>query len=105
MRTHWSWVVGLLLAAVPSVNADEPPGRIPKEVKQAEQTLTKWLDGFIDQTSEGIRKSLGAPKKETTWLFEEKKELLLKYRIGDTTELSLYFHKERVVKAGLHLLP
>jgi len=105
MIARWSWAVSLLLVAATSLVAKEPLGKVPKEVKQAEQTLTKWLDGFRRQTPEEVRKSLGTPTKETTWLFEEKKEPLLKYKIGDTTELSLYFHKGRVVKVGLHLLP
>jgi hypothetical protein len=101
----WSWAVGLLLAAAASPGAERPLEKVPREVKQAEQALTKWLDGFKHQTPEEVRKSIGAPTKETTWLFREKKELLLEYRIGDSTQLSLYFHKGRVVKAGLLLLP
>jgi hypothetical protein len=115
MRARWSWVIGLLLVAVTSLVAGcekakvvtdgDPPEKVPKEVKQAEQLLTKWLDGFKNQTSEEVQKSLGAPSKESTWLFKEKKELLMKYKIGDSTELSLYFSQGRVVKTGLHLLP
>jgi hypothetical protein len=104
MPARCCWVVALLLAAT-SLVANEPLENIPKEVKQAEQTLTMWLDGFKQRTPDEVRKSLGAPTKETAWLFNEKKELLLKYKLGDTTELSLYFHNGRVVKVSLHLLP
>jgi hypothetical protein len=105
VTANWSWAVGLLLVAGASLGADEPPEKVPTEVKQAEQSLTKWLGGFKHQTPEEVRKALGAPTMETTWLFEEKKEPLLKYRIGDSTVLSLYFRKGRVIKVGLHLLP
>lgn len=104
MAASGSWVVGVLLVAA-SLGPEVVLAQVPKEVKQAEQTLIKWLDGFKDQTPEEVRKGLGAPAKETTWLFEEKKEPLLKYKIGDSTELSLYFVRGRVVKVGLHLLP
>jgi hypothetical protein len=84
---------------------DKQEGKIPKEVREAEQTLTKWLNGFNSQTSGEIREALGNPATETSWLFREKKEPLLKYKVGDSTTLSLYFHEGRVVKAGLSLLP
>jgi hypothetical protein len=105
MTVRLSWAVGLLLVVTASLVANESLEKVPKEVKQAEQTLTKWLDGFKHQTPEEVRESLGAPTKETTWLFKEKKELLLEYKIGDSTQLSLYFYKGRVVKVSLHLLP
>jgi len=105
MTALGSWAFGLLLVAGGGFDADERVDKIPKEIQQAEKTLTRWLDGFNDQTPEQVRKSLGAPVKEITWLYEEKKEPLLKYKIGDSTELSLYFAKGRVVKVGLHLLP
>jgi hypothetical protein len=105
MTARWGWAVSLWLVAAASLVGNEPVETIPKEVKQAEQTLGKWLDGFKHQTPEEVRKALGAPTKETTWLFQETKEPLLKYRIGDSTELSLYFRKGRVIKVGLHLLP
>jgi hypothetical protein len=93
-------IMGAMLFLLGGCNAKAPP-----EVRQAEQTLTNWLDGFTGQTQEQVRKSLGAPAKETRWLFNEKEEPLLKYKIGDSTELSLYFHNGRVVKVGLLLLP
>ncbi len=96
---------GLLLVVCVGLAAEERGDKIPNEIQQAEKTLTKWVDGFTDQTLERVRKSLGAPAKETTWLNEEKKELLLKYNIGVSTDLSLYFANSRVVKASLHLLP
>jgi hypothetical protein len=105
MTARWSWGIALLFVVGASLGADDPLEKLPVEVKQAEETLTKWVDGFKHDTSQEIRQTLGAPTKETTWLFEEKKEPLLKYKIGDTTVLSLYFHKGRVVKMGLHLLP
>jgi hypothetical protein len=94
-----------MLVAATSLVARGPLEKAPKEVQQAEQTLTKWLDGLKGRTAEDVRKSLGAPTKKTSWLFKEKKQPLLEYKIGDSTELSLYFYEGRVVKVGLHLLP
>jgi len=105
MTARWSWSVALLFVVGTSFGANDSLEKLPVEVKQAEQTLTKWVDGFKHASPEEVRQSLGAPTKETTWLFQEKKEPLLKYKIGDTTELSLYFHKGRVVKTALHILP
>ena len=105
MTALGSWACGLLLVAGVGFGADERADKIPKEIQQAEKTLARWLDGFKDQTPEQVRKALGAPAKEITWLYEEKKEPLLKYKIGESTELSLYFFKGRVVKVGLHMLP
>ena len=96
---------GLLLVVCVGLAAEERVDKIPKEIQQAEKTLTKWMDGFRDQTPDQVRKSLGAPAKETTWLYEEKKEPLLKYKIGVSTDLSLYFAKGRVVSVSLHVLP
>jgi uncharacterized Zn finger protein (UPF0148 family) len=90
---------------VDKIPKEEREDKIPKEIQQAEKTLTKWLDGFKNQTQEQVRKSLGAPAKEGTWFSTEKKEPLLKYEIGVSTELSLYFASERVVKASLQFLP
>jgi hypothetical protein len=105
MTARWGWAVGLVLVAATGLVARGPAEKFPKEVKQAEQALTRWLDGLKGRTAEEVRKSLGPPTKESTWLFEEEKQPLLVYKVGDSTELSLYFHKGRVVKAGLHLLP
>src|ERR1700674_3470350 len=107
VMTRWILAVSVLfVAGVGRVTEKEPVDTFPKEVRQAEQTLTRWLNGLVGKTPDEIRKALGAPTKETHWLFEEKKELLLKYRVGDSTELALYFGPERrVIKVGLHLLP
>jgi hypothetical protein len=86
--------------------ADEKQtAKVPEEIQQAENTLTKWLSGFRGQTQAEIRKALGDPSTETTWLFKEKKEPLLKYKIGKTTDMSLHFYEGRVVSVSLHLLP
>ena len=105
MAATWSWAVGLLLVTGASLGADEPLEKVPREVKQAEQALTKWMDTFRHQTPDEVRESLGPPTKETTWLLQERKEPLLRYKIGDSTQLSLYFSKGRVVKVALHFLP
>jgi hypothetical protein len=103
---RWMWAVGLLLVVgVGPGQETKPANKWPKEVRQAEETLTRWLSDFTGQTADQVRKALGAPTKETHWLYEEKKEPLLKYKLGDSTELSLYFHQGRIVKAGLQLLP
>jgi hypothetical protein len=86
--------------------ADEKqPVKVPEEIQQAEKTLTKWLNGFRGQTQAEIRKALGVPSTEATWLFKEKNEPMLKYQIGKTTELSLRFYGGHVVSVALHLLP
>ena len=105
MTVRWYGVICLLVVAGISCGADERRQTIPKEVQQAEQKLTKWLKGFDGQTTEKVRKTLGAPDKEDSWEFEEKQEPVLRYKVGDSTELSLFFHDGQVVKAGLHLLP
>jgi hypothetical protein len=106
MLLRWSCTVGLLFIGMTGQSiADDKPAKVPEEIQQAENTLTKWINGFRGQTLAEIRKSLGDPSTETTWLFKEKKEPLLKYQIGKTTELSLRFYGGRVVSVALHLLP
>lgn len=105
MRPRWCWAICLLIVAGISLGADERRDMIPKDIKEAEQKLTKWISGFEGQTLMDVRKTLGAPDKETSWIFEEKKELALQYKVGDSTKLSLYFHEGRVVKVALHLIP
>jgi hypothetical protein len=86
--------------------AKDPADKIPKEVRQAEQSLSRWLDSFDGMTPEQVRKSLGAPAKESSWLYEDKKVPLWKYQVGETTTLSLYFGtRGRVVKVSLFFLP
>jgi hypothetical protein len=103
---RWLLAFGLLLVAgVGTGEETRPVDNLPREVRQAEQVLTRWLQGFIGQTPEQVRKALGAPTKESHWILEEKKEPCLKYKLGEGTELALYFRGGRVLKAGLHLLP
>ena len=84
---------------------DQQIEKVPKDARAAERALTKWLNGFKAMTSDEVREALGDPANETVWLFEEKREPLLEYKVGNSTTLSLYFHRGRVVKAALHLLP
>jgi hypothetical protein len=98
-------MVGLIVAAVGLSGQRAQAERIPQDVRRAEQTLTRWLNGFDGQTLGQVRQSLGAPSVESSWLYKEKREPLLKYRLSESTELSLYFVKGRVVKPSLHLLP
>jgi hypothetical protein len=79
--------------------------KIPKDVLDAERLLSKWVNGFKTQNADQVREALGEPASETVWLFQEKKEPLLKFKVGGNATLSLYFHKDRVVKGGLHFLP
>ena len=44
-----------------------------------------------------IRKLLGVPARETTWVFEDTMQPLLKYKVGDGGIVNLYVHKERVI--------
>lgn len=103
MKVFGNSVLALFLVAGVVVGADEPADKIPPAVRQAEKALTKWVDGLKGQTVEQIRDALGPPTKEETW--GEDKELLLKYQIGKSTGLSLYFYEGHVIKASLHLLP
>src|SRR5262245_28930530 len=105
MSVKWVCALGLLLVVSVGHAADKPSDNVPKEIKQAEQTLTTWLDGFKFKTPDEVRKSLGPPTKESTWQHKEVSDLLLKYKITESTELSLFFANGRVVKAALHLLP
>jgi hypothetical protein len=77
---------------------------VSKDVREANQTLIKWLKGFKNKTADDVRKALGDPTDENVWSSGEKNELLLNYELGNSTSLSLYFYKNRVVKASLHLL-
>ena len=95
---RWSWRVWHRAQ-------DEPLTKVPKEVKHAEAALTKWLDGFEDLTRDEVASRLGKPAEETTWMFEDKKEPLLIYRVGKTTKLSIYLSRNRVAQAALHFLP
>jgi hypothetical protein len=102
---RWFWVAGLVLLAGASLNAkDAPADRLTKEVRQADQTVQRWLDGLHDKTLEEIRASLGTPTKEADWEFKGKKQPLLTYQIGATGKLSVYFYMGRVVKASYLLL-
>ena len=107
MSLPWICTVGLILVGMTGLTlADEKQtAKVPEEIQQAENTLTKWLNGFRGQTQAEIRKALGDPSTESTWLFKEKKEPLLKYQIGKTTVMSLHFYGGRVVSVDLHLLP
>src|SRR6478735_5035841 len=104
MTARWRWAFCLLVVAGVTLGADGRREKIPKDVQQAEQRLNKWLSTFEDQSTADVRKTLGMPDEEETWEFEKKSEPLLKYKVGETTELSLYFHDGKVVKTSLHLL-
>ena len=107
MPLRWSCAVGLLLVGItgPTTADEKESAKVPQQVQQAEKALTKWLNGFKGQTQAEIRKALGAPSAESTWLFKDKKEPLLTYKIGETTNMYLSFYEGRVVLADLHLLP
>ena len=98
------WIIGtivVIVASVGIVTAREKPENLPKEVRQAEETLTKWMKGFEGQTPEEIRKSLGKPDQETDWLFRGEKQPLYRYQVSATTKLSIYFNEGRAVQARL----
>lgn len=96
----------LLVAGANILAGTDQPDRFPKEIQQAEQSLTRWLTTFQGQTSDEVRKALGPPDKDSHWLLNDMKQPLYKYTVSKTTELSFYFGGEgRVVKVGLHFLP
>jgi hypothetical protein len=107
MRLRWSCGAGLLLVAIAglTIAEEQQVAKVPKEVQQADKLLTNWLIEFKGQTAEEIRKAIGDPAEETTWVYKEKKEPLLKYTIGESSNMSLYFFEGRVVAVDLHLLP
>src|SRR5262245_43118887 len=92
------FAVGVLLTIGTLLGADEPVPGPPKEIKQAEQTLSKWLATLKNQPVKDVRKALGPPTKEDSWLFEETKQPLLHYKIGDGGSLRLYVYKDRLSK-------
>ena len=107
MTLPWTSAIGLVLIALAgaSIAEGQQTEKVPKDIQHAEKTLTKWLNGLKGKTPEEIRKALGDPSKETTWLFKAEKQMLLKYKIGDSAELSLSFYEGRVIVADLHLMP
>lgn len=107
MRLRWICVTGLLLATIAgaTIAQEKQVAKVPKEVQQADKVIIDWLKGLKGQTDKEIRKALGDPAEETTWLNKGNKEPLLKYKLGESTSLSLYFFDERVVTVSLQLLP
>jgi hypothetical protein len=103
MKAACAFGVALVLAV--GLRAESPIDKLPEEIRQSEQTLTKWLKGFKDQTPEQVQKALGKPTEQTTWPLDGRKELLLKYQLTEGTQVSFYFHQKKVVKVSLHLLP
>jgi hypothetical protein len=99
-----SFAIGVLLLAGLTLGADEPAGA-PKEVQQAEKTLTKWLGAMKGKALKDVRKSMGVPTNETTWTYEKSEQPLLKYKIGEAGMLSLYFFKEQVVAVKFSIAP
>ena len=55
---------GLLLVVCVGLAAEERVGQIPKEIQQAEKTLTKWTDGFRDQTPDQVRNLSALPPRK-----------------------------------------
>lgn len=103
---RWISAAGLLVVmAVALYGQKTQANRIPQDVRQAEQTVTRWLNGFDGQTLEQVRLSMGAPIAQSSWLYKGRKEPILEYRLSGTTKLSLYFVEGRVVKPSLHFLP
>jgi hypothetical protein len=100
MRALSTWALGLFSGRHGGLGTN----KVPKAVRRAEQSLVTWLDRLRRQTQEQVRESLGAPAKEGTWIREEKEEPLLKYEVGESTTLSLYFFKGRVIKTSLQVL-
>jgi hypothetical protein len=98
--SRWSLAIIIGLVLVAPLGADDQPAGVPKDVQQAEKAIAKWLGDLKGKSVKDIRKSLGAPTKETTWPFEDTKQPLLKYKVGENGELRLYTYKERVVEVG-----
>ena len=82
----------------------KPADRIPREVRQAEQTISKWVNGFKGQTEQQVRQALGPPAQALTWEFKGKDEPYLKFKVGEKAELWLYFYDGKVVTPSMHFL-
>ena len=95
--------LGLIITGVIVFAQEQPAPSLPKEVKRGQQILADWLDSFVHKTQEQIEKQLGTATDKTTWAFEEKKELLLRYKTSENGTLSLYFRSHRVIKASYQL--
>ncbi len=89
-------VIGILAACNETLGADQPPPGIPKEIKQAEQAINKWVHGFETRTVADVLATLGTPTTESIWIFKDEKQPLLKFKVGDTGMLSLYIRGGRV---------
>lgn len=75
--------------------ADAPAaGKLGKEVAKAEQTLADFVNELKGKTAKQVRAALGPPTKETDWDFDGKKLPLWKYKVGEKSELSLYFNSD-----------
>jgi hypothetical protein len=85
-------------------NEDQVPVSLPKEVKTAQEALTRWLNGFEHKTKDEVEKELGVTTDKATWEFRDRKELLLRYKTSEKGYLHLYFFDERVIKVSLQVL-
>jgi len=98
-------LVGLFLAMGTGLCEQKKPAeRIPREVVQAQQTISKWVNGFRGQTEQQVRQTLGTPAQTITWQFKGKDEPFLKFKVGEKTELWLYFFEGKVLTPSMHFL-
>jgi hypothetical protein len=89
----------------PSGVGQQPTATLPKVVKKAQEKLAGWMNALPKNTEEQIVKQLGDPSQRTSWEFDGKKELLLKYQpAGPKMTLELYFLGDRVISASWQLL-
>jgi len=93
----------VLLLSLGPVYAEERP-ELPKEIRDANEVLAKWIDGFNGKTLAQLRKTLGTPTQESTWEFKGEKLPLLEYQCMPKSKLSFYFYDGRVIKVSLLMM-
>ena len=97
--------LGLVLVTLGACNEARLPVGVPNDVKASQETIEAWMNKLQNSTDVQIVKQFGKPTEKSTWEWQGKNELLLRYKTAQPNSiLALYFVDNRVITVSLQLL-
>lgn len=97
--------LGLVLVTLGACNELRSPIGVPNDVKASQETIEAWMNKLKNSTDDQIVKQFGKPAEKSTWEWQGKHELLLRYKTDKPNSiLALYFVDDRVITVSLQLL-
>ena len=97
--------IGLVLVTLGACNEARSPVGVPNDVKASQETIEAWMNKLKNCTDDQIVKQFGKPTETSTWEWQGKNELLLRYKTDKPNSiLALYFVEDRVITVSLQIL-